>query len=46
MIQQRASIDEATCASKNAADAKRISQCRVSRYGATSDIEMHIMLNG
>ena len=39
MHQQRASIDEATCASENAADAKGTSQHRVSRYGATRAYE-------
>ena len=43
MRQQRASIDEATCDSENAADAKGTSQHRVSRYGETlaSENEAH-----
>ena len=35
MRQQRASIDEATCASENAYDDKQMIQQKVSRYGAT-----------
>ena len=35
MLQQVPIIDGATCASKNADDAKRMSQCRVSRHEAT-----------
>ena len=39
MRQQRASIDEATCASENVSDDKQMIQQKVSRYGATRAYE-------